>query len=112
QPKRLPRARHQHVVRASQAGFLNRLDARCIGLAATELGAGRARKEDDVDSGVGITLHAKEGDEVKRGGGLFTLWYNDRDRLARALPLVEMAYAVKPTRRRPGPGPLIRGYYD
>ncbi|HEY0706907.1 MAG TPA: thymidine phosphorylase [Polyangia bacterium] len=111
-PEKLPRARRQHLVRASSSGFLTRLDARAIGLAATELGAGRARKEDSVDPGVGITLHAKEGDEVKRGGALLTLWYNDGDRLARALPLVQMAYAVKPTRRRPGPGPLIRGFYD
>jgi pyrimidine-nucleoside phosphorylase len=111
-PEKLPRARRQHIVRAGEAGFLHRLDARCIGLAATELGAGRARKEDDVDPGVGITVHAKEGDEVKRGGGLLTLWYNDEGRLGRALPLVRMAYAVKPARRRPGPGPLIRGYYD
>ena len=60
-----------------RAGWVQRLDARAIGQAATLLGAGRLRKEDQVDPAVGITLHAKQGEAVRRGGGLATLWYND-----------------------------------
>ena len=66
-PERLPRARRQLVLRAARPGWVQRLDARAIGQAATLLGAGRLRKEDQVDPAVGITLHAKQGDAVAPG---------------------------------------------
>jgi pyrimidine-nucleoside phosphorylase len=109
QPHLLPRARHQHVLRAPRKGVVVRLDARAVGLAATWLGAGRLRQEDDVDAGVGITLHAKEGDAVSRGEPLCTLWYNGRARLDRALAQLGAAYVLGD--RRPRPLPLVRGHY-
>ena len=108
-PERLARARHQHVVRARRAGLVERLDARPVGLAVTELGAGRLRQEDAVDPAVGITLHAKQGDPVARGEPLCTLWYNDRARLDRALVHLEAAFVLGGQRHRSPP--LVRGYY-
>ena len=48
-------------------GVLTRLDAYAVGVAAWRLGAGRARKEDPVQAGAGIELHAKPGDAVTAG---------------------------------------------
>jgi pyrimidine-nucleoside phosphorylase len=93
-PQRLPRARHQGLVRAPRAGVVGQLDARAIGDAATLLGAGRLRKEDAVDPAVGITLHAKEGARVRAGEALCTVWYNDRARWRAARPRVEAAYRI------------------
>jgi pyrimidine-nucleoside phosphorylase/thymidine phosphorylase len=93
-PGRLPRAGRQLVLRASRAGHVVRLDARAIGRAATLLGAGRLAKEDTVDAAVGIILHAKEGEEVKRGGPLATLCYNDGGHLAAARTLAQSAYSL------------------
>ena len=42
-------------------GVLTRLDAYAVGVAAWRLGAGRARKEDPVQAGAGVELHAKPG---------------------------------------------------
>jgi pyrimidine-nucleoside phosphorylase len=109
-PEKLPRARRQHLVRAPRAGIVSRLDAKLVGLGATELGAGRLRKEDAVNHAVGITLHAKEGDRVKRGQPLCTLWYNDQARLGRALAYVDQAYVVG--QRLARAAPLVRGYYQ
>ena len=105
-PERLPRARRQLILRSVRDGYVTTLDARAIGQAATLLGAGRLRKEDVVDPGVGITLHVKQGEPVRRGGGLATLWYNERRNLAAARELVRDAYVVGP-RRKP-PANLIR----
>jgi thymidine phosphorylase len=82
------------VLRAARSGFVIRLDARAIGRAATLLGAGRLAKEDAVDPAVGVVLHAKQGDPVKRGGPLATLCYNDDRRLAAARTLAGSAYSL------------------
>ena len=46
----LPRAAHVQTVTAAGPGWLRRLDARAVGVAAWRLGAGRARKEDPVSA--------------------------------------------------------------
>lgn len=108
-PSRLPRARHRWLLLAPRAGVLQPVDARAVGLAATALGAGRARKEDDVDHGVGITLHRRGGDRVEAGEPVATVWYNRADRLGRAQELLQDALRVG---RTAAPRkPLIRGYY-
>lgn len=84
-------APHDGVIEAVETGFVTRCDALTIGVAATRLGAGRERKEDNVDHGVSVTLHAKLGDEVSAGDKLATVRYKDerkwedhRDKLASA----------------------------
>jgi thymidine phosphorylase len=80
----LPTARETHVVPAPADGVLVRLDAYAVGVAAWRLGAGRARKEDPVQAGAGIELHAKPGDTVRRGQPLMTLHTDTPERFARA----------------------------
>ncbi|NYI08002.1 thymidine phosphorylase [Allostreptomyces psammosilenae] len=69
----LPTARETHTVTAPRDGVLTRLDAYAVGLAAWRLGAGRARKEDAVQAGAGVELHAKPGESVRAGQPLLTL---------------------------------------
>lgn len=95
-PSRLERAAHHAVIEAPSTGFVTRCDARTIGIAATRLGAGRERKEDDVDHGVGVTLRAKVGDRVETGQPLAEVRYNDetkwesqRERLASAWEIAD-----------------------
>jgi pyrimidine-nucleoside phosphorylase len=104
-PERLPRARHRSLLRAPHAGRVTCVDAHAVGEAATLLGAGRLRKEDDVDPTVGITLHAKEGDTVSAGEPLCTVWYNDSARWKAARRNLQAAFRVggKP----PRPSPLV-----
>jgi thymidine phosphorylase len=80
----LPVARESTVVSAPSSGVLSRLDALSVGLAAWRLGAGRARKEDPVQAGAGVVLHAKPGETVEAGQPLMTLLSDDADRFARA----------------------------
>ncbi|MCA1829756.1 MAG: thymidine phosphorylase [Myxococcales bacterium] len=66
-PSKLPQPKIVREVRADRSGLLTTLDAELVGLAAVELGAGRARKEDDVDHAAGLILHKRLGDEVREG---------------------------------------------
>lgn len=75
------------VITAENAGVVHRIDARQIGEAIVEMGGGRRRKDDAIDSRVGILVHARVGDVVQRNQPLLTLLAADseRDRYARTL---------------------------
>jgi thymidine phosphorylase len=90
----LPTARESQVVAAPATGTLTRLDALAVGVAAWRLGAGRARKEDPVQAGAGVVMHAKPGDRVNRGDPLVTLLTDDPDRFARAEDALAGGYHV------------------
>jgi thymidine phosphorylase len=90
----LPVAPESHTVHAETSGVLVEQEALPFGIAAWRLGAGRARKEDPVDHGAGIDLHAKPGDTVEAGQPLFTMLTSDEGRFARALEALEGAYRI------------------
>lgn len=99
---KLPEANEHHVVTATASGFLSELDALQVGTASWRLGAGRARKEDDVQFGAGITLHAQLGDRVESGAPLMTLHTNELERFERALAALEGSFKIEasaPTRK-------------
>lgn len=81
----LPVARETQVLTAPASGTLRRLDAYAVGVAAWRLGAGRARKEDPVQAGAGIELHAKPGQPVVAGQPLLTLHTDTPERFPAAL---------------------------
>jgi len=103
----LPIAREQHVVTAPASGTLTRLDAMGIGLAAWRLGAGRARKEDDVQAAAGVVWHARPGDAVTAGQPLLTLHTDEPERLPRALETLEDAYEIDESGAAFQPPPLV-----
>ena len=70
------------------------LDALAVGVAAWRLGAGRARKEDPVQAGAGVELHAKPGDSVRAGQPLLTLHTDTPERFERAKQALEGAYEI------------------
>ncbi len=81
----LPEARHRRqVLPAPQAGWLRRLDARAVGVAAWRLGAGRAVKEDPVSPTAGVLCLAKPGERVERGQPLLELLTDEESRFDRA----------------------------
>jgi thymidine phosphorylase len=81
----LPVAAHSRpALLAAEDGWLRALDARAVGEAAWRLGAGRARKEHQVDPAAGVLCLAKPGDRVQRGQPLVELRTNDESRFRRA----------------------------
>ncbi|HET8614210.1 MAG TPA: thymidine phosphorylase, partial [Actinomycetales bacterium] len=103
----LPTARETQVVPAPSDGVLTQLDAFAIGVAAWRLGAGRARKEDAVQAGAGVEMHAKPGAVVRGGEPLLTLHTDTPERFDRALQALEGAYFIAPEGSRPDLLPLV-----
>jgi thymidine phosphorylase len=103
----LPRARETHTLTADADGVLTTVDAMAVGLAAWRLGAGRARKEDPVQAGAGVVLHARPGDTVRRGQDLLTLHTDEPDRFDRALAALTGGVVVSPPGTAHEPTPLV-----
>ncbi|MFL2100038.1 pyrimidine-nucleoside phosphorylase [Desemzia sp. FAM 23991] len=78
-PELLPKAPYQTEVLANQDGYLAELVADELGVASMMLGAGRATKESDIDLAVGLVLHKKVGDQVKKGEPLLTIHSNQEE---------------------------------
>ncbi|MFJ8657945.1 thymidine phosphorylase [Streptomyces sp. NPDC093795] len=103
----LPVAREQHVVTAPADGVLTRLDAYDIGIAAWRLGAGRARKEDPVQAGAGVELHAKPGDTVTAGQPLLTLHTDTPEKFEYALKSLDSAWDIAAPGTAFTPTPIV-----
>ncbi len=83
-PSLLPKAPYVEMVNSPEYGWLKSIDARKIGEASVDLGAGRSRKEDTIDPSVGFVIHHKVGDRVGIGEPLFSIHANSREKLAQA----------------------------
>jgi len=99
----LPVAKHHDEVLAEHSGYLTGLDALGVGVASWRLGAGRARKEDAVQAGAGITLYAKPGDKVVSGQPLMVLHTDTPERFEDARAALEGAIQIgaAPVERTP-----------
>jgi thymidine phosphorylase len=90
----LPQAAHTQLWPSPGTGWLTGLDALAVGTAAWRLGAGRARKEDDVSAAAGVICLAKPGDKVEAGQPLLELRADDPGRFAAALDALAGAAVV------------------
>lgn len=90
----LAEAAHRLEVVADRSGVLTELDARSVGVAAWRLGAGRARKEDDVSPTAGIICNVKPGEPVEAGEPVMTLLADDPDRFDLVGDLIAGSWSV------------------
>jgi thymidine phosphorylase len=90
----LPQAAHTQLWPAPGTGWLTGLDALAVGIAAWRLGAGRARKEDDVSAAAGVICLAKPGDRVEAGQPLLELRADDPERFGPALAALANAVTI------------------
>jgi thymidine phosphorylase len=103
----LPVARETHQILATGSGVLTQLDALKVGIAAWRLGAGRVRKEDQVQAGAGVVMHAKPGAVLRAGDPLMTLHTDTPERFARAIEALVGSCFIAPEGSRPDLLPLV-----
>lgn len=89
-----PKHSLEQKIYAPADGYVEKIEARRVGLASQHTGAGRATKEDEVDLSAGIYVHKKIGDKVRRGDTLATLYGNDGLKLQNASAEAAAAFVI------------------
>jgi len=90
----LPNAMGVREITSPRSGFVSSIDAEDIGRAAMMIGAGRDRKEDQIDPAVGVILEVKPGHRVETDSVLCRLYYTREDHVEEAAQLVEDAFRI------------------
>jgi pyrimidine-nucleoside phosphorylase len=91
---RLPEA---PVVRAAPSpadGVVQAIATTRVGLASLRLGAGRTTKDEAIDHAVGIVVHAKRGDAVRRGQPLAEIHARDERSAEQAVAEIQACYRL------------------
>lgn len=68
-----PSAPVRRTLTSPRSGYISAMDTEKIGIAASHLGAGRLKKDDEIDRAAGIIISAKTGDYVSKGDVLAVL---------------------------------------
>ena len=79
-PERLPAAGIREQIPAPEEGWLQAIQCEEIGNCSMILGGGRETKESALDLSVGLILHKKVGDFVRKGEPMATIFANDPEK--------------------------------
>lgn len=94
EPERFERAACSFRVLAGEEGFITHIDTQQCGIASVMLGAGRSRKEDQLDYAAGIYLYKKYGDYVKKDDVIAVLYASRESLFADASKKLLSAYTI------------------
>lgn len=106
-PERLPQASIVQEIESPSDGCIQKIVCDEIGICSLILGGGRETKESEIDLSVGLVLHKKVGDVVKKGDSLATIYANDQAKLDMARERFLQAYTID--RNSVEKKPLIKG---
>ena len=89
------KSKYKLPVIAEKEGFIHNINAENVGKIASFLGAGRMKKEDDIDFSVGIELDKKVGDYVKQNELLGYIYANDQVKGNDAVKQLKSTFIIK-----------------
>ena len=90
----LPQSAVRIEVRAAEGGVVAGCDVRELGLAIIELGGGRLKSSDKINSAVGLSKLKRVGESVGRGDLLAMIHSDSKDLAERVATRVSRAYSV------------------
>lgn len=93
-PERLPQASIAQEIGSPADGYIQGIVCDEIGICSLILGGGRETKESEIDLSVGLVLHKKVGDAVRKGESLATIYANDQAKLDAAADRFLQAYTI------------------
>jgi pyrimidine-nucleoside phosphorylase len=107
-PDLLPTAPVVVGVESPVRGYLSAWETEALGLTSMRLGAGRAKKGEPIDYGVGLVIKKKVGDWVEAGEEIAKVYARSQAEATTAV--AEILTEVKLTTVPPPVSPLVIGY--
>lgn len=92
--EKFEKAKYKIPVISKQNGYIEKLNAEEVGKIAMHLGAGRIRKEDNIDYAVGIELVKKVGDKIDKNENLAYIYANDEEKGYKAVEQLRKTYQI------------------
>ncbi|MFW6022706.1 MAG: pyrimidine-nucleoside phosphorylase [Halanaerobiaceae bacterium] len=77
EPDLLGNSTYSIAVKAEKEGTVEKIETKRLGVLAVEVGAGRSKKGEEIDSTVGIVLNKKIGDKVEKDELLAQIYFNE-----------------------------------
>lgn len=93
-PELFEKAKYVLPVISNQSGYVNSLEAKNVGKICMELGAGRIKKEDNIDMAVGTILKKKIGDKVENGESIAYIYANNEGKGKEAVKKLLNCYKI------------------
>lgn len=90
----LPVGACAETVTAPRGGTMESIDAMAVGLAVWRLGAGRSVPGEQVQSGAGLIVHKRPGEDVAAGEAIFTLYTETPERFEAAMAELEGGWSI------------------
>ena len=94
----LPDAKYKVLVKSRNSGYVSKIIADEIGIAALILGAGRETKESIIDYGVGIVLNKKVNDTINKNDIIATIHANSEEKIKEAEEKIHKAFHITPNK--------------
>lgn len=82
--QKFPKAKYNCEILSNKDGYIYEVNAEKVGKLACALGAGRIKKEDNIEHEVGITFNKKVGDKIKKNEVIANIYANDSLKLEKA----------------------------
>lgn len=99
------KAKFSCSIKAKENGFISKIDAQTIGKTALLLGAGRQKKEDEIDYSAGIVLDKTLGDKVCTGDEIARLYSSTVSDFTNAKEMFESALTF--SQDKPADMPIV-----
>jgi len=104
-PELLPLAKYCIKIKADKSGYIQKIDSQLVGESAMILGAGREKKESEIDLSVGIVLKKKVGSKIDISEDLAEVYYNNSEKLKEAKKKLLSSFIIN--NKKPEKLPLI-----
>ena len=90
----LPKAKSVMEIFSEKEGYIKKIKTEEIGKAAMIIGAGRAKKEDEIDHAVGINIFKKVGEKIAKNEKIAEIYYNNGENVQESKNMILKAFVL------------------
>lgn len=90
----IPYARYKEIIVSPEDGLVKEIDAYKVGVANLITGAGRKKKNDEIDYGAGVVVKKKIGDKISKNEPIFDVYSSDDQKVEEAAKYLENTLVI------------------